>query len=439
MVRIRPLQIRFIGIAALLLIPTQTQAQYGVILPGAGPVNRAMGGVAVGTPIDPLGTMFWNPAGIGAFDQSQMGFGVEAFMPHASLTSGLSANSLGPGTPATAVSGSVQSSSGVIPIPNIALIHRPDDGPFSYGLGIMTVGGFALNYPGSSSDPVLSARPPNGVGVGPLFSQYAVLQIVPTISYRITDRFMIGASPMLNMAQLQVNPGLITAPDDANPNSSPAYPPAVGTHYAFGGGFQVGMLWQEESGWNVGGSLKSPQWFQSFQYNTANELGQAESARFGLNVPLIASVGGSYTGFDKFVFGIDLHYIDYVNTQGYQSVGFAPSGAVQGLGWRDVFAVAIGGQYRITDQFAVQLGYSFSTNPIRSEETFFTQLRRWSYSRAFPVASVTTPRKSSNSRSLTSTPSRAAAQDRFTAQLGRCLAALSLPTRPPIRSCSEPP
>ncbi len=440
MVRIRPLQIRFIGIAALLLIPTQTQAQYGVILPGAGPVNRAMGGVAVGTPIDPLGTMFWNPAGIGAFDQSQMGFGVEAFMPHASLTSGLSANSLGPGTPATAVSGSVQSSSGVIPIPNIALIHRPDDGPFSYGLGIMTVGGFALNYPGSSSDPVLSARPPNGVGVGPLFSQYAVLQIVPTISYRITDRFMIGASPMLNMAQLQVNPGLITAPDDANPNSSPAYPPAVGTHYAFGGGFQVGMLWQEESGWNVGGSLKSPQWFQSFQYNTANELGQAESARFGLNVPLIASVGGSYTGFDKFVFGIDLHYIDYVNTQGYQSVGFAPSGAVQGLGWRR--RVRRGDRRAISHHGpvcrATGLQFQHQPDPLR-RDILQRQLRRWSYSRAFPVASVTTPRKSSNSRSLTSTPSRAAAQDRFTAQLGRCLAALSLPTRPPIRSCSEPP
>jgi long-chain fatty acid transport protein len=349
-----------IGVAALLLMPAPTHAQYGIILPGAGPVNRAMGGVAVGTPIDPLGTMFWNPAGIGAFDKSQIGFGVEALIPSAGMTSSL---------PGTSFNGTVQSASGVIPIPNIALIHRPDEGPFSYGLGIMTLGGFALNYPGSSTDALVTARPPNGVGVGPIYSQYAVLQIVPTVSYRITDQFMVGASPMLNMAQLMVNPGLVTNPDVVA--GSPVYPPLVATHYAFGGGFQVGALWRPEENWNVGGSFKSPQWFQSFEYNAANPSGQAQGAKWGLNVPMMASVGGSYTGIDRLVLGLDLHYIGYNNTRGYDSTGFTSTGALRGLGWRDVFAVAIGAQYRITDVFAVQLGYSFNTNPIRNENTFF--------------------------------------------------------------------
>ena len=72
---------------SLLVAPRQIHAQYGVILPGAGPVNRAMGGVAVATPVEPIGALFWNPAAIGALDRSQIGFAVEALIPQASLSS----------------------------------------------------------------------------------------------------------------------------------------------------------------------------------------------------------------------------------------------------------------------------------------------------------------------------------------------------------------
>src|SRR4051812_33657633 len=43
-------------------------AQFGDSLPGAGPINRSMGGAAVAAPIDPAGALYWNPATIGGLN-----------------------------------------------------------------------------------------------------------------------------------------------------------------------------------------------------------------------------------------------------------------------------------------------------------------------------------------------------------------------------------
>jgi long-chain fatty acid transport protein len=330
-----------------------------------------MGGVAVATPVEPIGALFWNPAAIGALDRSQIGFAVEALIPQASLSSAVASGALGSGLPASGLSGTDRSESGAVPVPSFALVHRLEDSPLAFGLGVFTVGGFVLNYPGSNTNPLLMAPPPTGVGVGPIYSQYGVLQIVPAVSYRITDQLIIGVSPILNMATLMVSPGIIAPPNDANGNGFPTFPAAIGTRYQFGGGFQAGVLWQVDCDWGLGASFKSPQWFEPFRFNSADELGRPETLRFHFDVPLIVSVGASYKGLDRTVIGLDVHYINYSDTQGYNESGFDSAGAVKGLGWRDVFVVALGAAYRVTDRLTTQLGYSFNTNPIPSDQTFF--------------------------------------------------------------------
>lgn len=227
------------------------------------------------------------------------------------------------------------------------------------------MGGFGLNYAGNANDPILSPHPPNGYGVGPIYSNYAVTQMMPTTSYNVTDRLSIGFAPILDMSLLQVNPGVFAPTDDG------VYPPATDSRYTFGGGFQVGAYWQGPAGWNVGASFRSPQWFEDFRYHTANPAGDAETAKFNLNVPMIVSLGTSYTGFERAVIGVDLHYIDYSDTAGYSTTGFGPGGAITGLGWRSIFCVAVGGQYWLTDKLAAQLGYSYHNNPIPDANTFF--------------------------------------------------------------------
>jgi long-chain fatty acid transport protein len=64
----------------------------------------------------------------------------------------------------------------------------------------------------------------------------------------------------------------------------------------------------------------------------------------------------------------ECRYIDYANADGFRQSGFAPSGAVQGLGWRSIFGVIAGAQYQWTDAVSVRLGYSFNQDPVPASQ-----------------------------------------------------------------------
>jgi hypothetical protein len=69
---------------------------------------------------------------------------------------------------------------------------------------------------------LLTAPPPNGIGFGPIYSDYQVLQIAPAVAYQVTDR--VAAGPTVDLATLRVDPGFFAAPDNANGDAAPTYP-----------------------------------------------------------------------------------------------------------------------------------------------------------------------------------------------------------------------
>jgi long-chain fatty acid transport protein len=83
---------------------------------------------------------------------------------------------------------------------------------------------------------------------------------------------------------------------------------------------------------------------------------------------MIVSTGVAYRGFERWLLEADFRYVDYANTAGFRESGFDASGALRGLGWRSIFALAVGAQYQLTDALAVRLGYSFNQNPIPDSE-----------------------------------------------------------------------
>lgn len=209
-------------------------AQYGPLLTGAGPINRSIAGASTALPLDTLGAFLWNPATLTALPNSA-DMALEVFMPYASLSSEVDAGAFGPGMPPMDVGGRTASESGAFPIPNFGFVYRPDDSRMSYGVGLMTLAGFGVNYPGSPENPLVSPRPPQGFGVGPIFSQYILLQIAPTLAYQLTDQLSISFSPLINIASLAVDPGILAAPDMQG--GQPVYPPLTHTGYHWGGGF----------------------------------------------------------------------------------------------------------------------------------------------------------------------------------------------------------
>ncbi len=352
-----------------LVCQTPASAQIGPQLTAAGPINLSMGGASTAAPLDTLGAFLWNPATITALPSST-DFGLELLLPAARLNSTVNAGSLAPGFPPVTLSGSDHSNSGVFPVPQFGVVYQPDDSPLSFGVGLLSVGGFCAHYPGDPSNPILSPPPPHGVGVGPITAQYMLLQITPTVAIQATERLSIGISPIIDMANLILDPGVLASPDNAA-GGLPTFPPLINSTYQWGGGVQAGAFYVTENNWQYGASVRSPQWFNSFQFSSKDQVGAPRNVKFVIDAPMIVSLGTAYKGIDRVLLALDVRWLDYRDTRPFSQVGFAPTGAVKGLGWDSVFALSTGAQYQVTDGCSVRIGYSYGTNPISNDKTFF--------------------------------------------------------------------
>src|SRR5262249_21187114 len=151
-------------------------------------------------------------------------------------------------------------------------------------------------------------------------------------------------------------------------NGFGSYPPGTHTRIHWGAGLQAGLYYRTDSGWHLGTSVKTPQWFETFHWNATNELGQRREASFRVDCPLMISAGVGYTGFEHWTLACDFRWIDYANTAGFSQTGFDTNGAVKGLGWDSIFAVALGAQYQATDNLSLRAGYTYNTNPINDKD-----------------------------------------------------------------------
>jgi long-chain fatty acid transport protein len=210
-----------------------------------------------------------------------------------------------------------------------------------------------------------------GLGLGSLAATVDIVQMAPTASYEVGEHLAIGFAPTLTLAKIYASPLFLGAKDDADNDGDATFPAGVGTRYARGGGFQVGAYYTTDVGWHFGASVKSPQWVEPFRFNSLDELGHPRSVKFNLYYPLIASVGASYSGFDRWIFAGDLRYFDYGNTLGFADSGFNADGSVKGLGWRSIVSVALGAQRQVTDRLFLRGGYCYNGNPITPDVVEF--------------------------------------------------------------------
>jgi long-chain fatty acid transport protein len=347
----------------------------GIALSGVGPVNRSMGGAATAAPIDAAGALHWNPASISGMQRSEVIFGLELLLPTEEVSSRIEPGALGGGFPPVALAGSDRGEPGVSPIPAIALVHKAENSPWTYGLGLFGIAGYRVNYPSSATNPILTPQPSaasGGIGgLGRVYAEAELLQIVPTISYALSDKLSIGFAPTLTMGRLAIDPLFLTAPDDANGDGFATYPPGRGTRYHWGAGFQVGVYYITDSCWHLGLSVKSPQWFETFRFHTENELGLPQVANVDFDFPMIVSLGTAYTGIENWLLALDVRYFDYKNTDGFRTSGFDGVGRVTGLGWSNLFSVHTGVQYRASDALYLRMGYLYQQNPVSDAEVLF--------------------------------------------------------------------
>lgn len=363
---------RAFGVWALLLsvlvMPQRATAQMGHVLEAVGPVNQSMGGAGTALPLDAMGALQWNPASISGLRCSEFGFGAMLFSPQTELSSSIDANTFGPGFPPAPIGGSTASDTDMSPIPSFGFVRHDPLSPWTFGLGGFAIGGFGVDFPASATNPILTPQPPDGgMGFGPITSEFQLMQFCPTISRQFSSGWSVGFAPTFNWASLSVSPFSAASPDANGRYNSGSAADAV-----MGAGFQIGAYFEDPcSPWSFGASYKSTQWFQDFKINSIDSTNTPRQLVMDLDYPSIISLGTAYSGFDRFRIAWDIRYIDYANTDGFQSAGFDATGAVTGFGWSSIWATAIGVEYAITRNFHWRVGYTFNESPIDQSVMFF--------------------------------------------------------------------
>jgi long-chain fatty acid transport protein len=323
----------------------------GLYLSAAGPVNRSMGGASVAAPTDAIGALYWNPASISGMDRSEMAFGLDVLWSQ--QTVGVSAppvEGVFPGFDTQTLS-----STGTVPVPNISWVYKTAVPEVTLGLGVNTVAGFKTSLP---------FNPDSAIEFPQVFAQAQFFQIAPIVSYAVNDQLSIAAGPTIVTGTVQVDPFLF-----APPNANGSFAPGVASEYEWGGGLQCGVYYILNDSWRFGSSFKSTQWISDFQFNTTDGAGAPRIVTADIDLPMIVSVGTSYSGLENWLFALDARYFDYAGTAGLgDRATIDGAGALGGLDWSSVVAVALGAQRKFGDMFALRGGYTYNQSPIKDSE-----------------------------------------------------------------------
>lgn len=328
----------------------------GVVSPFSGPVHASMGGASTAAPLDALGANYWNPAAISALWPSEVSLGTQLAYPEIYASSAI-----------RGIGGTTRSDSGLVMIPGFALVYHPEEIPgLTLGMGSYASGA-GVNYRGDPSNPIFSPTGPFGNFVlGPSFANMAIFQSVTNVSYQVTDKLAVGVGAVLDYALVSFDPAFFAPADDANGDGIRTFPAATHSRPFWGAGFKAGVYYRVTPSVDIGFGYTSPQWLETWYFNARDELGNPRQLRLRATLPAIYSWGVGFHGIERLTLATDLRYIDYQNTELFGVS--VPNG---GLGWQSVFAVAVGGQYEVTDRLSVRAGYTFNTNPVLSFDTLF--------------------------------------------------------------------
>lgn len=349
-----------LAVAGTAALARPVRATDGHFLHGVGAVNSAMGGAGVAVKGDIIGSFYLNPAGLAGLESSRVALGFEMFKPGRAVAGRY-------GT----FDGATTSKSDFVPVPSFGWALPLSD-RLTVGLGAIGVGGFGVDYPADTGNPVLAPRPN---GFGQVFSNFGLLKIVPALGWEVTDRLSIGVALNVDYATLAVDPMPVASPA-AGANGA-FYSGATASDGAFGFGFQAGVIYDLGERLSVGASYASTQTFEDFEYNAVYEnpalssFGTPRSLTFAMDVPAMIAGGLALRPSDAVSIAADVRYITYASTAGFDEQGFDNTGAVLGFGWEDILVVAGGLELQPVAGVFLRGGYNWSQNPVPDELSFF--------------------------------------------------------------------
>ncbi|EAR01836.1 OmpP1/FadL family transporter [Maribacter sp. HTCC2170] len=371
---------------SFLFFATTVLAQSGHIMQGVGAVNMSMGGAATAQPLDISGAMQWNPAALSVFDSKSIKLDVGLFFSSPELSSSLPPNMLwqpgdfGPGAPGSpAVNGTTMDDRGMSPMPALAMVWGKEGSKHTFGASAFGISGFGVTFPQEANLPMDTSGNPNPNwnptdsnpinwpqslnGFGHIESDYMLLQVGLSYAYELSDKFSFGIQPNINYAALELAP---------NPTANPTMAgyPTADKASAIGFGAQFGLFYDSGLGLKLGASYKTAQKFGEFEFDNTYLDNSTAKNNFQMDYPAILSLGFGYSAGDVDL-ALDFRRVDYENTEGFSETGWTPTASVAGFGWKNISILSAGLQYKGINKLPLRFGYTYSSNPIPEEVTFF--------------------------------------------------------------------
>jgi long-chain fatty acid transport protein len=341
----------------LAMLPVFLFSQAGHIMQGIGATNMSMGGASTAQPLDINGALQWNPAAISAFDQRILSVNAGLFFSSPALSSTVP-TSEGP------FSGVTKDTRGVSVMPALAMVWGKKNSKHTFGISAFGISGFGVTFPENNRNAISMAQ--SAGGFGRIQSDYQLLQVGLTYSYKISEQLSIGFAPTFNYSSLELAPNPLSSP-----NPALGYPVSEkATALGFGG--QFGIFYNSGKGIKLGASYKTPQTFGSFDFNNKYLDGTtAPNVKFKMNYPAILSAGIGYSK-NKIDAALDYRFVNYESTEGFKAKGWTNTASVAGFGWNNISIISAGLQYKGIKKFPIRAGYTYSSNPINSELAFFS-------------------------------------------------------------------
>jgi long-chain fatty acid transport protein len=340
------------------LLPFILLAQAGHIMQGVGATNMSMGGAATAQPLSISGALQWNPAAISAFDSKIFSVNAGVFFSSPELSSKVPAPNGG------SFSGKTKDARGASIMPALAMVWGNKKSKHTFGASAFGISGFGVTFPENNLNAI--NMPQSSGGFGRIQSDYQLMQVGVTYSYKVTEQLSVGLAPTFNYSSLKLAP---------NPLSSPSPTlgyPVSNKATALGIGGQVGIFYNSGKGIKLGASYKTPQKFSSFDLkNTYLNGTAAPNVKFRMNYPAILSAGIGYS-INKIDIAVDYRFVNYQNTEGFKAKGWTNTASVVGFGWDNISVISAGLQYKGINKFPLRAGYTYSSNPISSELAFFS-------------------------------------------------------------------
>jgi long-chain fatty acid transport protein len=348
-----------ISVGVVCALASPAYATNGMSLEGYGAKSASMGGASMAYDIGNSG-MMGNPATLGLRKEgNNFGIGVTVLQPDVNAS-----------IPAYGLSSDSQGTSYVMP--SISFIRK--DGDFTYGVGVFAQGGMGTDYSGTS---FLSG----GTGL-PQMSQVGFGRVMFPLAYQVNKELTVAAQvdyvwSSMDLQMLQMDPqgngGYVNVKDNSDYTgqmTGSGFAFNLGAVYKFNEEFSMGAVYRSQS--NIG-DLKGSGTLTPFMGGMSPGAVPANYSVVDFQWPETFGLGMAWNISPEFMVVADIKQLMWSKTMAnftlnteVPAFGMAQSASMP-QNWSDQTVFSLGGQYKITPDIALRMGYNYGANPVPSD------------------------------------------------------------------------